>query len=113
MNSRSPTIRTRALGVLASVLAIGALAPQSNQPVNPGGNSREAALQRASTPGAQQRAIPQQAASNHTMAALFGGGYSPHRGGSVPPKVWGMSEACRRMVRKNAGIARGISAQRL
>ena len=36
----------------------------------------------------------------------------PHNGGT-PPKIWGMSEACRRMVRQNRLRRAGLGGQRI
>lgn len=48
-------------------------------------------------------------APNH----IGGGPAVIRRSPGLTPKQWGMSAACRKMVRKNRFIARGISAQRI
>jgi hypothetical protein len=103
MNHR-PNLRSKVLGVLASVLAVGALAPQINNASAT--NVREqATLSRVGvTPQKAAAGAAQSSASGSQLAALLGGGggYSAHRGGGVPPNVWGMSRACKRMVTQHA-----------
>lgn len=81
----------------------------------------------ARVPGAHQVTAPQgtssarnavqaqggQAQGVNLAALSSGSGTHFYRGGGCPPKDWGMSPQCARMVRKNRLMSKGLSAQRI
>lgn len=104
--------------VLAGLLSAGAMLPAPNPTVTQSvGRAMPAAITQR-VPCAQEKAMPpvSPALSGQVLAILGGMGGNDHvvyGNSGLNRKDWGMSAACRRMVRKNRGIARGMSCQRL
>jgi len=103
MNHRPASFRSRAIGVLASVLAVAGLAPQPLSS-NPVGVREQATLSRVgNTPQKSAAGEALGVAPGQALAALLGNGGGRYMsGGGVPPHIWGMSRACKRMVTKHA-----------
>lgn len=121
MNNRQTSFRNKVLAVLGTVLAAGAIAPslqQSTAPNRAAQRNAPTTLTRAA-PGSERRALPPPTPqSGGQVLGMIGGmgdgdPYAMTSRAGLSPKDWGMSKACVQLVRKNRGIARGISAQRL
>lgn len=114
MKTKNNTLRTRTLGVLASILAAGAIAPSPQSQTSPGGQSQAAQRGAPTTitraaPGAQREALPPPTAQSGgqvlgVIGGTGGGGYVMTSRAGMDPKTWGMSSWCKKMRLKNVRI---------
>ena len=106
------TIRGRALALLSSMLALAPVVTPTNTSAAERGAPQTITRQANRPVKTPAQAPAMSGTALGQLLAMRNGGDELFRDPGCPPHIWGQSAECRRMVRKNKFIKRGVGAAR-